>query len=252
MIANEFGLHLYDKFKDPTGPLLIGTECEIENILDHNKVDPVKFVITHDGSLRNNGYEYVSIPLPINDAVLAFENLHATLKVGDDAFTSRTSIHVHANCANLESDTVRSIIHLYALYEEAFFAMVDKERRSNIHCVALTETHLPSLYKMPLSAMYSRWHKYTALNIKPLGKYGTIEFRHMHGHSDVVLYEEWVRTINNLISLGKVVKVSEANLTEEFLYETFQELFGHTNIASKWKEIRSKMDNQIIDIKLIG
>lgn len=251
-IYNDFGLSLYDKYKDKNGPLLIGTECEIESILDHSKVDGDIYNTTTDGSLRNNGYEYVSIPLEVDSSIKAFKDLHAVLKVGPDAYTERTSIHVHANCANLEAVQVRSIIYLYALYEEAFFSMVDKSRRGNIHCVALTETYLPSLYKASLSLMFNKWHKYTALNIRPLNKYGTIEFRHMHGHGDTALYTEWVLAIENLFKIGKTLDVSTANLTEEFLYETFRELFGHTRIAAKWADIRSRMDNQIIDIKLIG
>jgi len=251
-IASDYGLSLYDKYTLPDAPLFVGVECEIENIIDHASINTELFNVTTDGSLRNNGYEYVSIPLAVEKSVNAFTNLHATLKTGDQAFTNRTSIHVHANCANLEKIQVRSIIFLYALYEEAFFAMVDKERRSNIHCVALTETYLPSIYKEQLHVMYAKWHKYTALNIKPLGKYGTLEFRHMHGHNDAELYAEWVWTINKLFAVGKEIDVSVVALTEEFLFETFNELFGHTRIASNWGSIRGQMENQIIDIKLIG
>jgi Putative amidoligase enzyme len=251
-ICAQFGLSMYEHFTDPDAKLFVGVECEIEDIRDHSEIPSDLFAVTEDGSLRNNGHEYVSIPLSVQRSVDAFKQLHATLKKGSSAFSNRTSIHVHANCGNLDDLQVRSILYLYALYEEAFFAMVDRERRDNIHCVPLTETYLPSLYKEPLSRLYNRWHKYTALNIKPLGKYGTIEFRHMHGNDDPVLYAEWVGTINNLFSIGKSVDVSKINLTEEFLYETFRELFGATHISDKWLDIRSRMDNQIIDIKLIG
>lgn len=234
-------------------PLFLGIECEIEDIKDATEIPCNLFHQTTDGSLRNNGFEFVSIPMTLPSAISSFKQLHTTLVKGPEAFTQRTSIHVHANCSNLQPQEVRNIVLMYALYEEAFFAMVDPVRRDNIHCVPLTETYLPGIYRLNLNRLIDRWHKYTALNIKPLAKYGTLEFRHMHGNDDAVLFEEWTRTISNLFStsLGDA-PIEVLNLTEELLYEKFMRIFGHTRIATKWPEIRSRMDNQIIDIKLIG
>jgi len=251
-VPEAFGISTHEKFTVENGPLYMGIECEIENIIDHSDINPVVFNTTTDGSLRNNGFEYVSVPLSVPVVKRAFEHLHAKLAVGPEPFTHRTSIHVHVNCANLDDTQVRSIVLLYALYEEAFFMMVDKSRRENIHCVALTETFLPSYYQAQLKGMFSKWHKYTALNLRPLNKYGTIEFRHMHGTSDQVLVGQWLDVLEALFAIGKEIKVDEVELTEEFLHNTFHKLFRGTALAPEWVQIRPKMDNQIIDIKLIG
>ena len=238
---------------EPGIPLFLGIECEIEDIKDATEIPCNLFHQTTDGSLRNNGYEFVSVPMTHPVAVDSFKKLHTTLVKGPAAFSQRTSIHVHANCSNLQHHEVRNIILTYALYEEAFFAMVDPVRRDNIHCVPLTETYLPGIYRRNLNQLIDRWHKYTALNIKPLTKYGTLEFRHMHGNDDAILFEEWTGTINNLFSTSLAgAPLETVNLTEEFLYEKFMRIFGHTRVAAKWPDIRSRMDNQIIDIKLIG
>jgi len=160
---------------DPGIPLYVGLECEIESIANHMDGADL-FHVTQDGSLRNNGLEFITNPIPIDYAVPYFKKLHASLKFRNDAekFSPRTSIHVHANCVNLHPDVIRNIIRMYALYEEYFFMMVTPDRRHNIHCVPLTETYLPSLYNTGLNTLVARWHKYTALNIVPLKKYGTI------------------------------------------------------------------------------
>lgn len=251
-LISETYVHCDGKYSDPRAPLFVGLECEIENIIDHAKVNGAVFNITTDGSLRNNGYEYVSVPLHVSEACTQFRGLHAALVKGKDAFTARTSIHVHANCLNLDTQTVRSIVLTYALFEEAFFAMVDKDRRHNIHCVPLTETFLPSYYGSSLDGLLHRWHKYTALNLKPLTKYGTIEFRHMHGTSDTVLMSEWLSAIENLFVVGRELEVRSTVLREDLLEQSFKAIFGKTRLADKWSEIRPLMDNAIIDIKLIG
>jgi hypothetical protein len=233
-------------------PLFVGLECEIESIIDHGKVNTSIFNITNDGSLRNNGYEYVSIPLETKEAVQHFRGLHASLVKGPECFSQRTSIHVHANCLNLESTEVRSIVLAYALFEEAFFAMVEKDRRHNIHCVPLTETFLPSYYGQSLDGLINRWHKYTALNLKPLTKYGTLEFRHMHGNSDLTLMTEWLSCIEKLFEVGRSTDVKKTVLDEKALEQSFNAIFGATRLADKWSVIRPLMDNAIIDIKLIG
>jgi hypothetical protein len=75
----------------------------------------------------------------------------------------------------------------------------------------------------------------------------------MHGNDDAVLFEEWTGTINNLFSTSLAgAPLETVNLTEEFLYGKFMRIFRHTRVAAKWPDIRSRMDNQIIDIKLIG
>ena len=239
-------------WKDPASPLFVGLECEIEHIIDHGKVNTAVFNVTTDGSLRNNGYEYVSVPLVVKEAVYQFRGLHASLVKGPECFTQRTSIHAHANCLNLSSEEVRSIILTYALYEEAFFMMVNADRRHNIHCVPLTETFLPTYYKSSLDTMIAKWHKYTALNLKPLIKYGTLEFRHMHGNSDLQLMAEWLSVIENLFKEGRRVDVCKTVLDEKEMEESFLRIFSGTRLETQWKAVRASMDNQIIDIKLIG
>tara|TARA_R110000868_G_scaffold37403_3_gene132370 strand:- start:1096 stop:1827 length:732 start_codon:yes stop_codon:yes gene_type:complete len=231
-------------------PLMFGCEYEIEDVIGLTDAALPHITITNDGSLRNNGKEFITSPLDLEASLYVFDSLHSKLECGANPFTDRTSIHVHVNCCNLELDEVRNIVLLYALFEESFFRLVSNTRRNNIHCVALTETFLPAIYRVPLATMVSKWHKYTALNLKPLATQGTIEFRHMHGHADTALLRTWLTVIANLFAVGKTFTPSIETLSEDSLGKLFTAIFGDTPLADDWGYIREQMENQLLDVKL--
>jgi len=250
MIHSEYGIcPPFEGTILPECPLLFGCEYEIEDLVAVNTL-PMGIHIETDGSLRNNGKEFITSPQPLEDSVELFSMLHSELAYGAEAFSDRTSIHVHVNCLNLELDEVRNIVLLYALFEESFFSLVNSNRRDNIHCVALTETFLPSIYRVGLSTMVARWHKYTALNLKPLATLGTLEFRHMHGHSDPILLRMWLTVITKLFEVGKTFIVSKETISEDSLQKLFYTIFNGTPLIKHWHSIRATMGNQILDVKL--
>lgn len=252
MIWDEFGCEIAtDALRDPTSVQFVGVECEIESIEGHGRAEQYGWKVTTDGSLRNNGFEYISSPVPVHVASDLFKKLHSTIKTGSlDPFSQRTSVHVHANCANMKVREVRDTVWLYALFEEAFFLMCTPERRDNIHCTPLTETYLPTLYNHSLSTMISRWHKYTALNLKPITKQGTIEFRHMQGHADTALMDEWLAIIRNLLATARETPVDASLLQEDNIKIAYQKIFGCSRLSNQYELVRGMMTNQILDLKL--
>lgn len=249
MFALETGSH--ELLDDPNSGFIAGMECEIESVIPGQ--DFAEFARTEDGSLRNNGLEYISKPMTREFLLSSFKNLHAKIKFHNKevAFSSRTSTHVHVNCRHLEKDQVKNIILLYALFEECFFNMVNPDRRNNIHCVPLTETIIPTLYREELVFMYKRWHKYTALNVLPLGKIGTLEFRHMQGTGDATLINEWLTTLENLWNLGKVISLSPDTVSRQDVrmlwYDT---LFGHSHrMIALRPAVPMLIKNSVIDVK---
>jgi hypothetical protein len=203
-----------------------------------------------DLSLRNHGFEYVSKPQPSKQFLENFKGLHKTLQLGPDAFSPRTSTHVHVNVSSLTVEETRTLVLLYALYEECFFMMVKPERRDNIHCVPLTETHLPAIYKTELTKYVQKWSKYTALNLLRIPDLGTIEFRHMHGTNDAEEMKQWLDVLNNLWMLCQAVKITEKSLTEKNILLWFEQVFK--NVPAVF-QIRSSLfeviRNNLIDVK---
>jgi len=249
-IAETFGLEGTPLNTVPH--FMAGMECEIEAV--SSKKDFPYFKVTEDGSLRNDGVEFISKPLNRQALTAAFRNLHASIQYTDKqvAFSPRTSTHVHVNCRTLSDDQCRTLVLLYALFEEVFFSMVKAERRGNIHCVPLTETHLPTKYVLSINGMRQSWSKYTAINLVPLGSLGTVEFRHLQGTDDVELVEQWLSVLENLWALSQRVKIDQESLqNKETLYNWFLCIFGEVPQAKALgPALFSIIENSLLDVKL--
>lgn len=229
---------------------IAGVECEVEAV--QNPVAMGIFSPVVDGSLRNKGIEFISIPSTKSDLVQGFKHLHANIKFypGQEPFSIRTSTHVHVNCLSLTMPQARVMVLLYALFEECFFLMVKPDRRDNIHCVPLTETYMPSLYKRPVDAMVKNWHKYTALNLKRMVDLGTMEFRHLHGTADVAEFEEWLGCLEALWQLCQRVEIKEDSLTKENIVYWFETIFGKSpRVMAMRHSLFEIIRNSLIDVK---
>ena len=237
---------------------IAGLECEIEDLtsIHEDIADGSIWEITSDGSLRNSGKEFISRPLDKQSLLSAFDNLHNSLQYKSSdcgvRFSQRTSTHIHVNCLDLEEEQVKAIVLWYALFEPIFFLMASPIRRNNIHCVGLDQTVLSESYKRPLAYQKQRWSKYTALNILPLSKYGTIEFRHLEGTDDLDKITQWLNTLENLWMYGQKNPITkEAVLSDGAIREVFCAIFKDSSDAMKYKDMLPQLlADSIIDIKL--
>lgn len=249
-IANHFGP---SDHSSPNEKTVFGLECEIEDIHQINETlaRSSAWKITEDGSLRNGGREFISCPLSLEEGVYQFQKLHENLALGMQAFSERTSIHVHVNCQSRSLQQVRNTVLMYALFEPYFFKMVHPIRQDNIHCVPLTQTHLPDFYGKPIETMVSKWHKYTALNLKPLAKYGTIEFRHMNGHGNTELLGQWLSLLNRLFDLAEQAPITAKTLTMNNYREWFSTLFSPLPFYEDCRpSLAQDSANSRLDVKL--
>ena len=179
---------------------LVGIEVELENSGNRVNMSSAIWEGHGDGSLRNNGLEWITRPIPARDAPAA---LHELFRGGAEAccFTPRTSIHVHFDCTQYTKDQVLDVVLLYLHFEKKLYNFVGRGRIKNIYCVPINET---SLSQALLTDRFDRkvmgWKKYTGLNLLPLRQHGTMEFRHMHGTSDVRKISLWIRFISSMFN----------------------------------------------------
>lgn len=179
--------------------LLFGTEYEIETIKGHGKAQDYGFHVEVDHSLRNNGMEYKTKALTFEDSLDAFKKLHNTISYNEkEAFSDRTSIHVHMNVGALTTYQAKQLVLFYTLFEPLFFSFVGPVREHSIFCVPLTHTSLSKHYNAPIEKLVGVWSKYTAFNILPLKQFGTVEFRHLYGTNDFTVYKTWLTTLKEL------------------------------------------------------
>lgn len=204
-VANEIiAIHkLPTGFEFPDQKSIIGIEVEVENV---KSIDPNITLgfwrVDEDGSLRNNGREFISSPLRSGYIEPALNHLFAGINADVD-FSPRTSIHIHLNARTFTPENLCAFVMAYMAVENLLFKFAGNNRRSNIYCVPIQDTaifdKLPKEWGLrTLDLIRRSWSKYTALNLVPLADKGTVEFRHMPGTSDIKRLMVWISMIQKL------------------------------------------------------
>ncbi len=205
---------------------VLGIEVEVENqsVIEGAEISRI-WTIKDDGSLRNNGAEWVSAPMMASYVPAAIHNLFSQLSP-DCCFGPRTSIHVHLNMQDWEEEQIQNLVLWYCVFERIFYRFTGRHRQENIYCVPLLDTNLLAhLKSYSISSWVDRWSKYTGLNLIPLTNYGTIEFRHMHGTFKTEKICVWVRILCRLCEFVK-------NHTPEYHQSTLMSLDSNSSELS--------------------
>lgn len=253
----------------------IGIEVEIEKIDDlrdfSHLLQPTWNVVS-DGSLRNKGYEFVSIPIRGDNIYKALRGLRVIFEKYTPRyeFSERTSIHVHMNARRLTLEQLFCLLLTYMVVERSLFRFVEASgfiRDKNIFCAPIQDSkwylNLHSLISLWEEKKYDKffhnllhsWKKYTSLNIIPLQKLGTLEFRHMGGTMDLDLLMNW---INILLSLRRYAENSTAekimshieNLNTNSNYTGFmEEVFGQYAHVFNEPLFSSRIEEGVTQIK---
>lgn len=196
-ISKLFGLPaLYKGF-------IVGCEFEIESVKGFDNLFPISGLTADvDPSLRNYGHELITAPTTIEYAVELHKKVLEKTSFFNkkEAFSFRTSTHVHVNFLDQSPEKTLQFIYLYCVLEPFFFKFVDETRQNNIFCVPLYATTQYKHFSKNLNYLTKDgyWHKYAAFNILPLRSQGTIEFRHLEGTPNSAKVEAWLKLIKAL------------------------------------------------------
>lgn len=213
----------------------IGVEMELENdtrravrsISAYNAARS-GLVIKEDGSLRNGGVELVfAEPLTGSSAENAIDAMFTIRDTYGLVGSFRTSTHVHVNYAS-EEDTAAVLakaVTIWLLIERAAALTCGEAREFNSFCVP---TYLTSPQAERAVYMLTTMdddtdaataqillqnavshHRYAAMNLAALVKFGTIEYRLLGTASKDVTY--------NWINLLLEIKKSASTFTREYI-----------------------------------
>ena len=252
---------------------LIGIEVEAENV--HLKSTQEKLVeipypiwtAKLDNSLRNNGMEFISIPMKGAMVHKAMMLLQYALGPKVD-FSPRCSVHVHVNVRDMTVAQIVALGLVYATAERLMFRWVGHDRENNIFCVPVYMTHdLQGLF----AAAMAKFHrpvsfKYSALNFNTtclnsgLPLYGTVEFRHLYGTASAALLVHWINLIFSIKKyamkhpLDTVLKtITDLNTTSAygmFLKSVFGPLYDALAGGVKSvEEFQAIMEASITEVK---
>lgn len=176
------------------------------------QVPSKQWLIVKDNSLRKGAEFIFDGPKKGKDIVDAFQEMKVFLnkykRYDKPARASdRCSVHVHLDVRDLDEITLNRLIMVYVLIERVLFEYVSPLRLKNNYCRAVTDSQFktilanlsdranPSYFNDALSLIRNSCDKYSALNLLPIQSYGTVEFRHHQGSTDMDEVLDWVNII---------------------------------------------------------
>jgi hypothetical protein len=243
--AHKFNLNQSLKEKIASLPKVesnhvIGIEVEVEAVQASGISLMNAWYTEADGSLRNNGIEFITHPIEAMYAPFALNHLMNDYMTTQSCFSPRTSVHVHLNAQDMTHEQVLNLVIVYSLWERLLFQFAGRGRMKNVYCVPLTECSLLNNLVSKGSFNERNWSKYTSLNLLPLGSHGTLEFRHMHGSRDVEKLSTWINLICKLKDYvlkndTKTIRSMVGSMDDGFPFEDLmKDVFGEFTKVLKY------------------
>lgn len=224
---------------------LIGIEIEMEGeglpYLDHGG-----WVTTRDGSLRGESAEYVlRTPIQPNKVSSKLSYLYKNFKDSGCVLSpsNRCGTHIHLNIQQLTVKQMLNIVLLYYLFEDLLIEYCGEDRIGNLFCLSSKDAHeciraLNTVIRIgTLRHISPEKHKYSALNLSSLKKFGSIEFRSLETPKDVRKINNWVNLLSCLYNYGKdiddlvnVIEGISQGGAEELVHNVFGEYVKYLNL----------------------
>lgn len=267
----------------PPSSLFGATTDKVHNVYNTSHVEGIKFGLelefegvevkkslrkwsTHaDGSLRNNGMEFITPPIELQEVEEALDEIYSKVQ-----FTSseRCSTHVHFNVSDMEVNVFRNFLLLCAIYEPLLLRYCSPVRSQNTFCIPLSKSAAAQEAWARLlrdTAFFRRIsdeslrsnYKYSAINISRMRDLGTIEFRTLEAASSKENVLMWCRLISLLhrtatfISLENILSMKENDellsfISMNFPMEKVNQNAEDLSSASELLEIGVKTMNNIL------
>ena len=164
--------------------------------------------VKSDGSLRDNGVEFVTKKLFGKDLSIALDELHDYLiatTVPNSTPSDRCSVHIHLDVTDLNKTEYARLLIDYAIFENVLFNYCGVHRKENLYCLPFARSDdfkrtlsniLTSVSKdLEFKKYVNSFPKYSALNLNATSKYGSLEFRLHGGTYDMLRVKEWINII---------------------------------------------------------
>ena len=193
---------------------------------------------SRDGSLRGDSAEFIlNTPLDKTQAIEAFSQLITDMGEAEATFipSLRTSIHVHVNMLPLTKEQIVSFIYLSFLVEESLVHYSGNSRTGNRFCLRLRDAEervdvfLKFISKAGWGVISTDQNKYSAINIAPVTKYGSVEFRSLRATTDISILTNWLTALGYIYEIAlsttplDLFKVAKDN-PEQFLDVVFKDV----------------------------
>jgi hypothetical protein len=171
--------------------------------------------VKSDGSLRNDGAEFVSKPINISVAMQALDKFYDSKVRHSWQPTVRCGYHVHVDVRDFTKESLLALFSAYSLVEPALFEFTGPDREECIYCIPwyrapidanfIARKLLSSLnvagvvHALGFGGEKYQLSKYSAFYWAPVQWYGTVEFRQAPTWDNVELAKTWTRACWNIV-----------------------------------------------------
>lgn len=239
----------------------VGIEIETESKSRYDAPDMKFWESKPDGSLRDFGIEYISVPISrgveLRAALNEFKSKTQNIKFIQNSIS--TSVHVHINFLNDKWITLANFMTLYYLVEPLLIRYSGPDRVSNLFCLPIrdAEAQIENATGFVASIGSRRYKslslaaenvKYSALNLGCFSKLGTMEVRTFRGVTDIDVIEKWVNILMSIKDFAATEGLTPVKILEmfrdvqgEIIYPIFGEHVNELNYPDKVKEITKNL-----------
>lgn len=224
--------------------IFVGLECEREtNRIKSYALFTTEYItIKNDGSLRNNGKEYIfSRPLYGKQIVKALMELRNLWLIYDTSHSYRTSDHIHINIQDFNQEQVNTLILNSLAMEETLFNLniLKWNRKNNPYCTPVNKyleesnNHYTRKLFSTESFYFSRLPKYLGFR---LTEYGSIEYRMFESTDSVLTLLNRINICLELVNASKNLLRLNDNLSNiKLLFPTTNKLISSKLVYPKNK-----------------
>lgn len=246
-------IHMFHTYKEDNSFL--------PNISEH-------WSVVRDNSLRK-GVEFifngpkkgVDIVNALNDLSNFFDVYQENVK--NLSVSDRCSVHVHLDVRDLDETQLNRLLTYYILVERLLFNHVHPSRLKNNYCRPIVDSAFKftlatiinnTSYNSVLDIVTCNCDKYSALNLLPLRSYGTVEFRHHQGTTNLKDILDWINIILSIKLLSQH-DVQEINSMLSFKHfnKFLSTFFNGTPLSSRdfmdSAEVKSLFNKGYLDFR---
>lgn len=207
---------------------MLGVEFEFEGVRAQAIAEAAAFIglwaLKDDGSLRNQGKEFVfKEPLFGVDATTAITQLVELAIKHKFACNVRTGLHIHVDCRDMSTDSLRAMCLAYAIAEPFIYKWIGDNREESNFCVpwyyseeaitaaariikALTSEESTDVRGGNSNVAAAGYQRYAGFNMNSLERFGSVEFRHMQTCINLKRIMQWVNMVLHLKKAGTSFK----------------------------------------------
>jgi hypothetical protein len=203
-----------------------------------------------DGSLRGESYEYVlKQPVLVETVDDVIGKLKHGLRDSQIHDSVRAGVHIHINAQRLNIKQLYSFLTLYFILEDILVSKCGEGRQGNLFCLRASDS-LYLMRQLAYVAKHQTFHqlnsdnlRYSAVNVKSLWSYGSVEFRSLRTPQELTEVGDWAKLLLNLRQVAcqyespaQIIQCFSAGESEGFL----RNALGHRAedyMVNGWKDM---------------